>query len=323
MADLAQLRQAIAATAKKKTAVSMANSAWHDSAYTEFRKEYLQSLENAFDASMYPVRFENSSEVAGRINRWVSEKTKGRIKEVLSPQDFVPTPALVLVNAVYFKSDWGSPFEETGTQEYPFHLNAKTMVDALLMHQCSHFRYGENRTFQFLELPYVDGKYTMCVLLPKQLLSPKKLVSMVQPDTLATLGDSADYREVDVLLPKGEVRSHYDARNTLSQMGVALAFDPERADFRRMTTSAATPLYLSRVYHDAWVAMDEKGTEAAAATTIVAAPACAPPEGGTPPVVFHADHPFLFFIVHNDSRSILFAGLMANPKGLAGDFNAK
>lgn len=121
------------------------------------------------------------------------------------------------------------------------------------------------------------------------------------------------------------IRSHCSAKDTLQKMGVALAFDMNRADFDRMIVKSpsANRVFLSEIYHDAWVAADEKGTEAAAATTIIENVTREDAPMKEPPAVFHADHPFLFFIVHNESRSILFAGLVANPKELAGDSKAK
>jgi len=327
--DLAKLRKQIQSTVNKNTDVSIANSAWLDSTVAEFRKDYLSNLEKTFEASMYPVKFKNSKEASGRINKWVSEKTRSRISEVVRPQDFDSpdfTPCLVTVNVAYFKSEWSVPFEKADTKERPFRLNEKDSVNALLMHRAVHSRYGEDKTFQFLELPYTDSMYSMYVLLPKQVLVPKKMVSLVQSDTLAKLSDHAVQRSVDVLLPRFEIRHHCSAKDTLRNMGVALAFDMNRADFDRMIVKspAVDRVFLSEIYHDAWVAADEKGTEAAAATTtMVAAPACAPPTKEEPPAVFHADHPFLFFIVHNESRSILFAGLVTNPKELAGDLKSK
>ena len=334
MADLAALRKGIQSTVSKKTDVSMANSAWLDTTYAEYSTNYLSNLEKAFGASMYAVKFKDAEEVSGRINKWVSDKTRGRIGATVKPGDFasrsgidyaIDEPALVTVNAIYFKTDWGSRFEETSTQERPFHLGKGTAVNAMLMHQRSLLQYGQNDDFRFLELPYIDDKYSMYVLLPKKILSAKELVTLVQDKTITALKQSAFRCEVDVLFPKFEMRSHFSAKDTLSKMGVDLAFDKGKSDFDRMIVKRmnAYRVYLSEVYHDAWVAVDEKGTEAAAATTSIHYSIGCAATMRQPPAVFHADHPFLFFIVHNESRSILFAGLVTNPKKLAGDSKSK
>jgi len=322
MSDLSELRRSMQ-SASRRAEVTLANSAWLDSTYALFRKDYSETLEKAFGASLYSVKFKDATGASDRINAWVSEKTRGRIGATVSPKDFVSRsnfgvidePALVTVNAAYFKVDWGSRFEKSRTQERPFHPGTNRVVNALLMHQSSLLPYAEDETFQFLELPYIDRQYSMYVLLPKQVLPAGRMVSLVQSNTITHLKERAYPQVVDVLFPRFEMRSHCSAKEVLSEMGVTAAFDKHKADFDRMIVKKwdAYRVYLSEVYHDAWVAVDERGTEAAAATTSIHYSIGCGMAVQEMPVDFHADHPFLFFIVHNESRSVLFAGWMVNP----------
>lgn len=327
--QLSELNRWLADAARHpKIDVSIANSVWFDEKYAEFRKEYVATVEKGFAASIHSARFGDSRTMTQEINDWISEKTHGRIKGSLSPEDFksrsrpgvIDEPALVTVNTVYFKADWGSRFDKKSTSEKPFHVDAETTVDALSMHQRSLLLYSEDENFKFLEIPYIKGYYSMYILLPKQILTVNELVSAVDDQTIVDLRRRAFHCEVDVLLPKFEFGNHHAIGSVLSGMGVECAFDRARADFDKMIVKSlgAYRIYLSAVYHDAWIEVNEEGTEAAAATTAehfsfgcsASAPAMF--------VEFHADHPFLFLIVDNKSRSVLFAGWIVDPAKAVG-----
>ena len=326
---LATLRQQLHASAKPgKIEISVATSAWLDGTHARFRKEYADQVQQAFAASLHSVQFKQPDQVSQEINNWVSEKTHGKITKSVGPQDFkskstpgvIDEPALVTVNAVYFKADWGSRFEKGSTREHPFHVDAATTEPAPMMHQRSVLLYAEDDRVQFLEIPYVDGSYSMYVLLPQRILSVKSLMDLVTIDRIIALKRGAFPHQVDVLLPKFEIGSHLGVKNALGAMGVQSAFDSQRADFDKMITKTveAYRVYLNEVYHDAWIDVHEEGTEAAAATTAVHYSfGCSMQPGAPPPVDFHADHPFLYMIVHNQSRSVLFAGWISRPKQLA------
>lgn len=111
--------------------------------------------------------------------------------------------------------------------------------------------------------------------------------------------------EVELYLPKLKMEENYDLTSTLSNMGIQNAFDPVQADFTRM--SAKKDLFISKVIHKAFAEVSEEGTEAAAATGVLVM------RSRTPRVTFKADHPFLFFIRHNKSKTILFFGRLCSP----------
>jgi serpin B len=155
----------------------------------------------------------------------------------------------------------------------------------------------------------------MHILLPRQALSVSEIANLVTADEAASLKQRAYPHEVDVLLPKYQLSTHIGAKDALSAMGVRAALDNQSADFDRMIHKKyeAFRVYISQIYHDAWIDVHEEGTEAAAATTSVGysfgCSAQVPPRQ----VDFHGDHPFLLLIVHNQSRSILFAGWLSDP----------
>ena len=222
MTDLAELRRAFEATAKDKaTDAVMANAIWLDSTYATYRKDYVAKVEKAFSASLHSIKFGERTKASEEINHWVSEKTRGQITGTVRPDDFtsrsglgvINEPALVSVNAVYFKADWGSRFEKGATQDRPFHVNSTTTGKAPLMHQNPLLPYAANDDFQFLEIPFIDGHYSMYLLLPRKILGVKELMRRLSAKTVIDLKRSSATYRVNVLLPKFEIARHYGIKD--------------------------------------------------------------------------------------------------------------
>ncbi len=326
--ELKHLREQLHKADKhKRIDVSMANSAWLDKTHADFRKEYVKEVQDVFDAPLHRVKFEQKERVSDDINKWISEKTRGKIEKSVDPIDFksrsrlgiIDEPALVTVNAVYFNADWGSQFDKASTRKRTFNIDKSTTTETTMMHQRSLLPYSENKHFKFLELPYIDGHYSMYVLLPKNIITIAKMMEAVTVETIVRLKQHAFDYEVDVLLPKFEMKNHLSVKDTLSEMGVRAAFDNQTADFDKMIIKKleAFRIYITEIYHDAWIDVHEEGTEAAAATSTVHFSFGCSRVPRTELVQFHAEHPFLFMILHNESRSILFAGWISNPEKIA------
>jgi len=332
MKDLTNIRLQLRLSAKpKKIDVSLANSVWIDETYAIFQKEYIKKLGKEFSAELYSEEFKDGKRASKAINKWVAEKTRGKITEVIGPEafqsqsgsDVIDEPALVSVNAVYFKADWASRFDKKATGNRAFHVDGSTVKNIPMMQQNAALIYAENDDFQFLEIPYVDNRFSMYVLLPKQIIGIKEAVSRLKQETVVDLKRKAYSHNVDVLFPLFEIRKQYNVADTLKSLGAGVAFDKKRADFDKMIVKKweAYRIYISSMSHDAWIEVHEDGTKAAATTTTTHFSfGCSAPMNPTP-AVFHADHPFLFAIVENKSYSILFAGWFANPKAADGRAN--
>jgi len=332
--DLSKLRGQLHASAKhKQIDFSLANGIWLDETYAQFRKEYVKQVQQAFAASLRQVKFGQANKASEEINKWVSEKTRGRISKAVDPSDFdsrskrsvIDEAALVTVNAVYFKGDWASRFDADATRERPFHVDATRTRKTTMMHQNSPLNYSENDKVKFVMLPYGGGDhfmgdYYMFVVLPKKVIPIRELLAAVTPETIIGLMMDAYPHEVDVLFPKFEMNSHFRMKQSLETMGVKLAFDSGKADFDKMIVKKfeAFRIYVSQIYHDAWIDVHEKGTEAAAVTTGVHFSfGCSAGPSRPPKAQFHADHPFMFMIFHKPSLSIVFAGWISDPERLA------
>jgi serpin B len=196
MDDLKQVRRQIKSAAEdRRIAASVANSVWLDDTYAEFRKEYTERIQKVFGAALHQAKFHDADKASGEINRWVANEASGRIREVISPADLrsrstpgvIDEPGLVTLDAVYFKADWGIRFEPDGTRELPFHVDQQRTRIAPMMHQRSILLYAADDQFEFLEIPYIDGRFSMYVLLPREILPLAKLAAPLSADGIARL----------------------------------------------------------------------------------------------------------------------------------------
>lgn len=275
-----------------------------------FRESFLSLVQSDYGAGFHQVDFQTSPEaVRGDINRWIEKQTNDKIKDMLGPGSITPMTRLVLTNAIYFKGTWVNEFNLRATRPDAFHVTPSQSVQAPFMHRTGGYRYLDGGTFQALELPYRGGDLSMVILLPKQMDGLPGLEQSFTAEALSQWTQEFHYADRVVLsLPRFKMTQQFELSNTLAAMGMPQAFTG-RANFSGM--SANSGLKISAAIHKAFVDVNETGTEAAAATsTIITATAMRMPE---PPIVFNADHPFLFLIRDVKSGSILFLGRVADP----------
>ena len=288
--------------------LSVANALWIQKDYV-FLKEFLDLTKKSYGAVLNRVDFKGACEAArGKINTWVEEETKNKIKDLIKPGILDSLTRLVLANAIYFKGRWESQFEKSKTKQATFWLSPGNSLKVPMMNQKQKFRYMENDSLQILELPYVGNNLSMIVLLPKKVDGLAQLEAALSVKNLTTWMDLLREREILVFLPKYKMSSQFSLGQTLASMGMSDAFTG-KADFSGMTGNK--DLYISAVIHKAFVDVNEEGTEAAAATAVAMGFLSMP----VPPPIFRADHPFIFLIRHNPSESILFLGKVVNPTG--------
>ncbi len=283
----------------------VANALWAEQNY-KFLDDYLNLTKADYDAGLQKVDFEKAHEAArATINAWVEKKTENRIRDLLPPGSVSPDTRLVLTNAIYFKGDWATPFPKAATTVEDFHVASESAVKAPLMHLHEKFSYFESGGFKAIALPYKSGELSMIVVLPNAVDGLPALEKQLTAAHLEQLLRSLQgARDIILTLPRFTMTRQFALGDTLQAMGMRLAFNPHAADFSGMT--GQRDLWISSVIHKAFVDVNEEGTEAAAATAtgmVAMAMAYHPP-----PVVFRADHPFLFLICDNRSGAILFMG---------------
>lgn len=294
---------------QRKYQLHVANSLWGQKDQV-FLPEFLRLTDEHFGAGMRLVDYKGNAEGARQqINRWVEEQTRERIKDLIASGVLNADTRLTLVNAIYFKADWDSPFKKEMTFDAPFHVSADQSVKVPTMHRTDHMAYAHGPTFQMLELPYTSGETSMLILLPK---AKHGLAALEKELTWGQVGEARKQQrqvKVALALPKFKMRTQAQMGELLQALGMPLAFSDD-ADFSGMT--GQRDLKIDKVIHQAFVEVDEKGTEAAAATAVTMKAMAAPVE--EPPIEFRADHPFLYAIVEKSTGTILFMGRVVDPK---------
>ncbi len=278
-----------------------------------FEQNYLKLVQSDYGAGFHRVNFKISPDgVRATINAWVEKQTNDKIKDLIGQGALNSSTRLVLTNAIYFKGDWQDPFDGEATQKEEFHLSATQWVMAPMMHRTGGYSYYDGGTFQALELPYAGNEISMVVLLPKETdglpALEKSFASGVAGEWIKKL-EPVD--KVILTLPRFTMTQQFELSSALSAMGMAQAFSSS-ADFSGMT--GKPDFSISAAIHKAYIDVNEKGTEAAAATAIVMyATAMRREAPEPPPIVFRADHPFLFILLDTQSGSMLFLGRVADP----------
>ncbi len=291
-----------------KYELRVANALWGQRDY-EFLPAFVKLVEEQYAGKLEQVDFVKAAEQARQtINQWVEKQTNGKIKDLISRGLLDSMTRLVLTNAIYFKGNWASQFKEDRTREGPFTLLDGNKVQVPMMNQTEQFGYAETDTLQILELPYVGEELSMVILLPKETDGIGELEQEFAGESLSKWLGAVRRQEVIVSMPKFKLTSKFSLGQVLRSMGMTAAFS-EKADFSGMT--GGRDLFISAVVHQAYVDVNEEGTEAAAATGVTMRLTSVGPVR-TP--VFRADHPFIFLIRDTTSDSILFLGRVMNPQ---------
>ncbi|KAM9024501.1 serpin B10-like [Ara ararauna] len=276
-----------------------------------FSKEYLQLAKKYYNAEPQSVDFVGAAdEIRREINTKVDHETEGKIQNLLPPGSIDSLTRLVLINALYFKGNWSTKFEAEATRQRPFKINMHTTKPVPMMYLSDKFNWTHVESVQtdILELPYVNNDLSMFILLPSDITSLQKLERELTFENLSawTSPELMEKMKMEVYLPRFTLEEKYDLKSTLSRMGLQDAFIEGQADFTGMSENG--DLFLSQVFHKCYLEVNEEGTEAAAASSATLASRSL---GAT--VIFVADHPFLFFIRHNKTKSILFLGRFSSP----------
>ncbi|XP_003995287.1 serpin B12 [Felis catus] len=277
--------------------------------------EYLDGVIQFYHTTIESVDFRKDTEKSRQqINFWVESQCQGKIKELFSKDTINSTTVLVLVNAVYFKAKWEKYFDCENTVDAPFSLNENEKKTVRMMNQKGLFRIGfiEELKAQILEIRYTKGALSMFVLLPAfsedNLKGLEELERNITHEKIMAWSSSENMSEkpVAVSFPQFTLEDSYDLNSILQGMGITDIFEERKADLTGISPSPN--LYLSKVVHKTFLEVDENGTQA------VAASGAASMERSMPSwVTFNANHPFLFFIRHNKTQTILFYGRVCSP----------
>jgi len=273
-----------------------------------FLKPFLETVKDYYGAPVETMDFSDPDAATKKINGWVEDQTHNRIRDLIPKGILGPETALVLVNAIYMKAAWNSPFSKDATEPKPFHVNGTETVDVPAMHEAARFGYAKHEGYTAVTLSYIGSELQFVILLPDDANGLASLESKLNAGLLAGCAN-LDERDVSLYLPKLKFEPPtIDIVGQLSALGMKAACSPG-ANFDRMSKGG---LCIAHVLHKTFLSLDENGTEAAAATAVVMDRG-APPKSSDP-VEVHVDHPFLFAIQHRASGACLFLGRVNDPR---------
>ena len=285
--------------------LSIANALWVQKGF-QLRPAWLDRIRRHYGGGAQPVDFVGAeAEAIATVNRWAEEKTAGRIKGLLQPENINDRTRLILTNAVYFKADWLLPFQASQTRNRPFRLSGGGTVSVPMMRQRIMLRLLDMPAFEAVEMPYKGEELSMLIFLPKEGQSLKGFEQSLDADALRGWIDrlmASERDDLELVLPKLELDTRASLVPELQALGMRRAF----TQAAQLNGIADADLYLSDVIHQTYLRVDEKGTEAAAVTAGIA-------EIVSMPRRFHVDRPFFFVIRDNRTGSLVFLGRIERP----------
>jgi len=285
------------------------NALWVQQDYP-LLEDYTARVEKYYGGKATNVDFIEETENSRQtINSFIEEQTNNKIKDLIPAGFLDAMTRLVLTNAIYFKGIWEWQFDKADTYEGDFKITNDNIVKTEMMNMNPDkdkvkFNYADTGDLQILELPYKGDKISMLLLLPSENLDV--IEPVLTAEKLNEYKSQMKETELDsISIPKFEFDTKYFMKETLSALGMPTAFS-QNADFSGMT--GVKDLYIDFVIHQAYVKVDEEGTEAAAATAVGMKLTAVMPSN-----VFKADHPFIFIIQEKETGNILFFGRVVDP----------
>ncbi len=293
-------------TSANLPALNIANSLWAQKGYS-LQSTYLDAIGVNFGASINQLDFMKAAEPSRlAINDWVANQTQQKIKDLLPSGSVSSGTRLVLTNAIWFKSDWASPFMANNTRQQNFFDKKGNATKAPFMYQEANFSYAQGNGYQAVELPYAGNKLTMLLVMPDTGKFDGFLQNLTAPG-LNDISNALKNQRVAFAMPKYNFSATPELGTVLRNLGMSNAFDAGQADFSGMTGNR--DFSISGIVHKAFITVDEKGTEAAAATGVIVGTTAIQ----VPTVTLTLDHPFLFMIRDRETGLILFMGKLMNP----------
>ena len=297
----------------KNNTLDVANKLWLQKYFCTVKCDnFIQTLKSNYSAELGKLNFASGPEGARReINKWVEKKTNNKIKDLMPAGSVNTLTRFVLTNAIYFKSTWKHQFnpEETSNRQFTaLGKDGPSTTQVPMMRSERKFRtYLRDKLVDVIDIPYTAEELSMVVAVPRDSRGIRKLEQTLNADTLRRWTENLDVSfpyKTTLFLPKFKVETDVKLKSFLREMGMKDVFNPQVADLSGITGYKG--LFVSTAVHKAYVNVDEEGTEAAAATGIGIALSSLP-------FRFVVDKPFIFFIRHKPTNTILFMGRIKDP----------
>ena len=290
--------------------LNVVNALWVNDNFKVY-PEYADTVNIHYDSIIDSFNASSSD----KINKWANDSTRGKISEIVNDEIlFDPLLAVIITNAIYFNASWVHEFKAHDTVKSDFWVDTKKSVDVDMMEQTiGLLHYAEIDGVQILKIPYKSdsNRLSMIIALPKDIDGIRDLENNLTYDMFTAWTRDTEPRNVQMHIPKFKITVKYDSNMTIpafKNLGIHDLFSNTSANLSGMANDY---LYVSDIFHDAFVNVDEIGTEAAAITSIFGTRISS--HTYYDPVTFRADHPFIFAIWDDETNVILFMGKMSDP----------
>jgi len=285
--------------------LNIANAIWIQRDFI-LNADFLKRVQTNYLADAFPVDFLNKYNSINKINKWAAQKTNNLIQQVISPDQINDSTRLVITNAIYFMGKWAKKFESNLTRKDDFYGINRDTVKTDFMHETGRMDYFENNDFQMIAKYYKGYDKSFCVILPKKKYGISAIETRMDKSLFDSILNHVVIKEVVLSIPKLRLETGYSLKESLSRLGLEKAFT-DKADFTGI--SAQPLLKISNVSQVAYINVDEVKTEAAAVTKITMSYIGSTIHPKPKPIIyFTADHPFLFLIIDNQTKGIVFMG---------------
>lgn len=290
----------------KDVVFEIANAIFYADGFS-VKPDFLNINKTVYDAKVEKLNFGSPSAVQ-TINGWVADKTHDKITKII--EQLNPLDRMVLLNAIYFNGIWTNKFDEKGTHRLNFTKSNGTIIEIPMMKKEEKLDYQSNPLFSAVKMPYGKGQYNMIVMLPATGKTSQSVIDALSFSNWKNWMKEFETKDpVMVTMPRFKFAFETKLNNVLAEMGMIKAFQPNIADFSKMSNEV---LYISSAVHKSFIDVNENGTEAAAVTSITMTTTSA---GNEPPkTYFYVNKPFVFAITEKDTDAILFIGQVQNPK---------
>lgn len=286
--------------------LNIANSLWIQDGQ-KLNPNFIHTSVDLLNAEVQQIDLENSVVAAALINKWVSDKTAGKITKAVSP-DALSITEMVLINAVYFKAEWLRKFDSTYTVTDSFTLLNGQKKSVKMMGMFDNIDYIETPDIQMMRKPYVGNSVDAVILLPRKNVDAAKLLKNLNLQAWNEFNNQMRSHQVLLSLPKVKLEYSTELIRVLAKMGMGKAFS-NLADLSGMF-SPPKGLYIGTAIHKTTLEINEENTEATAVTVMTTDGASETPREI---LTMRVDHPYIFALQDHKTGGLLFLGWIANP----------
>ncbi|XP_067897753.1 serpin I2-like [Heterodontus francisci] len=298
----------IISTGSRQYKLKLANAIYIQNGY-HLTEQYLHSNHEFFENTVRKVNFQDSVSAANIINTWIANQTSGKVKNLVTSQSFSSLTKLVLVNAIYFKGTWKHKFNSENTRLMEFIKQDGSVVEVPMMHQQAMSRFGYftagKMSYQVLEVPYSGDEASIILALPAKGNDLIELEKLITPQVIQHWLSTMTEDDIEINLPRFKIQQKLDLKEPFGVLNITEIFE-NGSDLSGIANSP--DLHISEAVHQAFIEINEEGSEAAASTGMTASIMSLTRHQ------FMADRPFVFLIWSNLTGSVLFVGRVMDPE---------